>query len=102
MGAFHIINRDVKKQIYEKVYVECNRNTISYFKPTFFGESVADVCTRLWNAIYFIKDYIQTTNIKNVFILGHGNSNKCTYEFIKFTPEFHNDFSTGKYNKLEI
>lgn len=112
-GAFHMISRDVKKQIYEKIYEECNRNTIKYFKPTFLGESPADVCNRLWNSIYFMKDYTQKANVKNVFIFGHGNSNKCMLmNLLNLPPEFYGDFpklsnssiiniKEGKYNELK-
>ena len=92
-GAFHMISKDVKKQLYEKVYSECNRNTVSYFKPTFLGESPFDVCNRLWNAIYFIKDYTKKNLIKNVFIFGHGNSNRCMLmNLLNLPPEFYDDF----------
>ena len=67
-GAFHMISRDVKKLVYPKIYEECIRNSLSYFKPTFLGESPFDVCNRLWNAIYFIKDYTIENNVENVFI----------------------------------
>lgn len=91
-GAFNMISRDVKKEVYGKIYDECNRNTISYFKPTFLGESPFDVCTRLWQAIYFIKEYTQETNVKNVFIFGHGNANKCMLiNLLNLPPEIYHE-----------
>ena len=92
-GAFHMISRDVKKEVYSKIYEECIRNSITYFKPTFLGESPFDVCNRLWNAIYFLRDYTQENNVKNVFIFGHGNANKCMLmNLLNLPPEFYNDF----------
>ncbi len=92
-GAFHMISRDVKKAIYPKIYEECIRNSLKYFKPTFLGESPFDVCNRLWSAIYFIKDYTNENNIKNVFIFGHGNANKCMLmNLLNLPPEVYNDF----------
>lgn len=92
-GAFHMISRDVKEEVYPKIYEECIRNSITYFKPTFLGESPFDVCNRLWSAIYFIKDYTSENNIKNVFIFGHGNANKCMLmNLLNLPPEFYNDF----------
>ena len=92
-GAFHMISRDVKKSVYPKIYQECSRNSLNYFKPTFLGESPFDVCNRLWSAIYFIKDYTSEHNIKNVFIFGHGNANKCMLmNLLNLPPEFYNDF----------
>lgn len=92
-GAFHMISRDVKKAVYPKIYEECIRNSLTYFKPAFLGESPFDVCNRLWNAIYFIKDYTSENNIKNVFIFGHGNANKCMLmDLLNLPPEFYNDF----------
>lgn len=113
-GAFHMISRDVKKEVYPKIYEECIRNTIAYFKPTFLGESPFDVCNRLWNAIYFIKDYTSENNIKNVFIFGHGNTNKCMLmNLLNLPPEFYNDFpkatnssiiniNNGKFNSFSF
>ncbi len=113
-GAFHMISRDVKKAVYPKIYEECIRNSITYFKPTFLGESPFDVCNRLWSAIYFIKDYTNENNIKNVFIFGHGNANKCMLmNLLNLPPEFYNDFpkatnssiiniNKGKYNPFNF
>ncbi len=113
-GAFHMISRDVKKEVYSKIYEECIRNSISYFKPTFLGESPFDVCNRLWSAIYFLKDYTQENNIKNVFIFGHGNANKCMLmNLLNLPPEFYNDFPKatnssiinikyGKFNQINL
>lgn len=109
-----MISRDVKEKVYEKIYLECNRNKISYFKPTFLGESPSDVCARLWNAIYFIRDYTSKTDIKNVFVFGHGNSNRCMLmNLLNLPPEFYDDFprgdnssiiniKDGKYNELKF
>ena len=113
-GAFHMISRDVKKEIYPKIYKECTRNSLSYFKPTFLGESPFDVSNRLWNAIYFLRDYTQENNTKNVFIFGHGNANKCMLmNLLNLPPEFYNAFpkatnssiinvKNGKFNKINI
>lgn len=92
-GAFHMISRDVKKEIYSKIYEECSRNSISYFKPTFLGESPFDVCNRLWNAIYFLRDYTNENSIQNVFVFGHGNANKCMLmNLLNLPPEFYDSF----------
>ncbi len=113
-GAFHMISRDVKKEVYPKIYEECIRNSLTYFKPTFLGESPFDVCNRLWSAIYFLRDYTQEKHIKNVFIFGHGNANKCMLmNLLNLPPEFYNDFpkatnssilhiKNGKFNEIAL
>jgi len=111
-GAFHMISREIKEELYNKIYSECQRSTISYFKPQFLGESPSDVSNRLWNVIYFIKDYIENKNIKNVFIFAHRNVNKCMLmNLLNLPPEFYDDFKinenssiinikNGKYNTI--
>lgn len=93
-GAFNMISNDVKKEVYGKIFEECNKITTKYFKPTFLGESPFDVCNRLWNAIFFIKDYLEENpKTQNVFVFGHGNANKCMLmNLLNLPPEFFGEF----------
>jgi len=95
-GAFHMISREVKQKEYEKIYNECQRNTISYYKPQFLGESPAQVSDRAYNVLNFIQEYVKDRDIEKVFIFGHGNINRCILMNILNLPaEFYDDFEMG-------
>ena len=110
-GAFHMISKDVKKIEYGKIYEECQRNKISFYKPQFLGESPAQVADRAYNVINFIKEYAKNSEINKVFVFAHGNINRCMLMNILNLPaEFYDDFEmsdntsiidirNGKYNE---
>lgn len=95
-GAFHMISKEVKKELYEQIYNECQSIHTSFFKPQFLGESPADVGTRAVNVINFIKEYARNNNAKKVLIYGHGNINRCLLmNILNLPPEIYDDFARG-------
>lgn len=64
------------------------------------------------NVLYFIKDYIKTSNIEKVFVFAHGNINRCILmNLLNLPAGFYDDFEisenssiinikNGKYNIL--
>lgn len=76
-GAFHMISKEVKKELYNQIYTECQRTTVDFYKPQFLGEAPCDVSDRLMNVLYFIKEQIISKDIKCIFIYSHRNVNKC-------------------------
>ncbi len=113
-GAFHMIDREIKKQKYGTIYENCQKNTISFFKPQFLGESPIDVSTRLNGVIDFIEKIFQQSDIETVVIFAHKNVNKCMLMNILNLPaEFYDDFDYdencsvlniyhGKFQKLKF
>ena len=113
-GAFHMIDREIKKRKYETIYQNCQKNTISYYKPQFLGESPMDVSTRLNTVTDFIEKISKQKDIQNVIIFAHKNVNKCMLMNILNLPaEFYDDFDYdencsvlnichGKYKKIEL
>lgn len=96
-GAFHMISKDVKQEEYSKIYEECQRNKISFYKPQFLGESPAEVADRVYNVLNFIKQYCENKKIDKVFIFAHGNINRCIMMNILNLPaEFYDDFEMGE------
>ncbi len=96
-GAFSMIDREIKRKNYGNIYDECQKSTLSYFKPQFLGESPADVSARLERVSSFIKEIMKKKDIKNVIIFGHRNVNKCLMMNILNLPaEFYDDFEDDK------
>ncbi len=113
-GAFHMIDREIKKKRYETIYKNCQKNTISYYKPQFLGESPIDVSTRLNGVIDFIEKISKQKDINTVIIFAHKNVNKCMLMNILNLPaEFYDDFDYeencsvlhvchGKYKEIKL
>lgn len=113
-GAFHMIDREIKKKNYETIYKICQKNTISYYKPQFLGESPIDVSTRLNGVIDFIEKISNQTDIDTVIVFAHKNVNQCLLMNILNLPaEFYDDFNDeehcsvlniyhGQFRKLEF
>jgi len=92
-GAFHMIDREIKKKRYETIYKICQKNTISYYKPQFLGEAPIDVSTRLNGVMDFIEKISNQADIETVIIFAHKNVNKCMLMNILNLPaEFYDDF----------
>ena len=87
-GAFDFINHDKKMNDYKREYAEYNRNTLKYFKQQYLGESPANVCDRCYSVLFFIKEYMQNHEIENVFVIAHGDANRClAMDMINLPPE---------------
>lgn len=112
-GAFHMIDRSIKRKNYGNMYDECQKSTISFFKPQLLGESPADVSARLDSVFDFIEKISSRKPIKNVIIFAHRNINKCMLmKILNLPAEFYDDFEqdntsfinikNGKYNKIDL
>lgn len=113
-GAFNMIDREIKRKNYGKLYDECQKTTLSFFKPQLLGESPADVSARLDSVFNFIEKITTQQNIKNIIIFGHRNVNKCMLmKILNLPAEFYDDFEYdenasiinvkyGKYNDIDF
>lgn len=92
-GAFDFVSRKRKKSEYPREYSEYIRNDLHFFRQQYLGESPADVCDRLYQVLFFIKEYLEKNSIENIFIFGHGCANKCLImDIFNLPPEFYDDF----------
>lgn len=113
-GAFNMIDREIKRKNYGNLYDECQKNTISFFKPQLLGESPADVSARLEGVTTFIEKIMKQREIENVIIFAHRNVNKCMLMNILNLPaEFYDDYEddrnvtvlnikNGKFNEIDF
>lgn len=111
-GAFHMIDSEIKKQKYGTIYKNCQKNTLSFYKPQFLGESPIDVSTRLNEVMDFIENIARQQDINTVIIFAHKNVNKCMLmKILNLPAEFYDDFDYdencsvlnichGKYKKV--
>ncbi len=96
-GAFSMIDKSIKRKNYGNIYDECQRSTLSFFKPQLLGESPADVASRLDSVITFIEKFNAKSPIKNVVVFAHRNVNKCMLmKILNLPAEFYDDFDQSK------
>lgn len=102
-GAFSMIDSQVKQREFGKIYSECQKSSLPFYKPQFLGESPSDVLVRCENVIRFIEEQVRAREIKNVIIFGHRNVNRCLLIKILNLPSLiYDDLGNLNGNFLQI